>query len=75
MGGKMTMNECEPPCLCLAREAVRYEPVAYGWMGGTLWATYPECPAHPGEHFTSPVWAQRIGRLETNKTASGELTV
>lgn len=62
------MNEFGTLCLCLAREALKHEPIAYKWTGidtgmATLWGIHPECPAHRGEHFTSPVWAQRIGRL------------
>lgn len=69
------MNEVETPCLCYPQEARQHKPIRREWKGGTLWAIFPECPAHPGEHFKSPEWAQRIGRLVTNETASGELAV
>lgn len=72
------MSNFETPCLCLARDALQHEPVHYRWFGvdtgdGTLWAAWPECPTHPGEYFISPVWAQRVGRLDYDEAASGEL--
>jgi hypothetical protein len=69
------MSNFETVCLCLARDATQHEPAAYRWTGiatggGTLWGIYPECPAHPGERFTSPVWTQRYGRLSNEETGS-----
>lgn len=71
------MSDFETMCLCLAREAHQHEPKQYRWMGidtgsATLFGIWPECPAHPGEHFVSPVWTQKIGRLD-DEAASSEL--
>jgi hypothetical protein len=63
------MSDFEAQCLCYARDARQHEPVDYQWVGigdrnATLFGIWPECPAHPGEHFVSPVWTQKIGRLD-----------
>lgn len=58
------MNELfEARCLCYAREARQHEPEVYQWSGGILWAWWSECPAHPGERHTAPVWTRQDGQL------------
>jgi hypothetical protein len=69
------MSDFETPCLCLARDAMQHKPIEHRWVGiqdggGTLWAIFPECPAHPGEHLIAPVWTQRYGRLDKDEGAA-----
>lgn len=64
-------------CLCFARDATKHKdgtprkPERYQWHSGTLWAIYPLCQEHESR-FTTPVWTQRIGRLDAETASTVE---